>query len=526
MRIAILGISHETNTFSRVPAGYEKFEEVELLRGDEIIERHGDSKYTIAGYVEASRELGFELVPLMFARTGPIGTITKDAYDRLSAEMLGMLRDGGPWDAVLIANHGAAVSEQFPDMDAEMARAIREIVGPDLPVGITLDMHSNISRELIERTTVCVVWRTNPHLDTRIRGRKTADLIYRAVRGEITPVQWIETPPMLVNIVRQFTGEEPMKGLVEDAVTANERPGILDTSVAEGYPYADVEEMGMSFIAIANGDRGAARQAAVWMARRAWDRRLELNVPVPGVTEALKMADDRYAGPKPEGVTNFVPADGSALLAPVADSDHSHLGPIVLMDVGDNIGAGSSADSTFILAEAMRMGVKGLLQSLYDPEVVAACVEAGVGSEVTLDVGGKTDDMHGKPVRVTGVVRAISDGDFEETRPIHGGYRYFSAGTCVRLDTTDGNTLLLTAMRSGNTSREQMYHIGIWPEKYRVVVAKGVVSPRPAYQPIAAEVILVNTPGVTTADLDTFTYHHRRVPLYPFEEEATYDVTP
>ena len=106
------------------------------------------------------------------------------------------------------------------------------------------------------------------------------------------------------------------------------------------------------------------------------------------------------------------------------------------------------------------MGVRRRLQSLSDAEVVAACVEAGVGSEVTLDVGGKTDDMHGKPVRVTGVVRAISDGDFEETRPIHGGYRYFSAGTCVRLDTTDGNTLLLTAMRSGNTSREQLYHLG------------------------------------------------------------------
>ncbi len=525
MRIATLGISHETNTFSRVLAEYDKFEEVELLRGHEILERHADSNYTIAGYVEASRQLGFELVPLMFARTGPIGTITKDAYDRLSGEMLGMLRDQGPWGAVLIANHGAAVSEEFPDMDAEFARAIREIVGHDIPVGITLDMHSNISHELIDNTTACVVWRTNPHLDTRLRGRKTADLIYRAALGEIDPKQWIATPPMLVNIVRQFTGEEPMKGLVDDALAANERPGILDTSVAEGYPYADVEEMGMSFIAIADGDMSLARDAAYWMAGRAWGQRVELNVPVPGIVEALTMAEERYVGPKPEGVTNFVPADGSALAAPVADSDHSHLGPIVLMDVGDNIGGGSSADSTFILAQAKQMGVKGLLQSLYDPEAIAACLAAGIGTEVTLELGGKTDEMHGEPVRVTGTVRAISDGDFEETRPIHGGYRYFSAGTCVRLDTTDGHTLLLTERRSGNTSREQMYHIGIWPEKYQVVVAKGVVSPRPAYQPIAAEVILVNTPGVTTADLDTFTYERRRIPLYPFEE-ATWEITP
>ena len=522
MRIATLGISHETNTFSRVPAEYDKFVEVDLLRGAEIIERHGDSNYTIAGYLEASRELDFELVPLMFARTGPIGTITKDAYDRLSGEMLGMLRDQGPWDAVLIANHGAAVSEEFPDMDAEFARAIREIVGPDIPVGITLDMHSNISRDLIAHTTACVVWRTNPHLDTRIRGRKTAELIYDAALGKTKPVQWIETPPVLVNIVRQFTGEEPMKGLVDDAIAANERPGILDTSVAEGYPYADVAEMGMSFIAIADDDLVAAGEAARWMAARAWDQRVELNVPVPSIIDALTTAEDLYVGPKPEGVMNFVPEDGSALSAPVADSDHSHLGPIVLMDVGDNIGAGSSADSTFILAQAKQMGVKGMLLSLYDPEAVEACVAAGVGAEMTFEVGGKTDDMHGEPVLVTGQVRAISDGDFEETRPIHGGYRYFSAGTCIRLDTTDDHTILLTGRRSGNTSREQMYHIGIWPENYRVIVAKGVVSPRPAYQPIAAEVILVNTPGVTTADLETFTYERRRIPLYPFEE-ATYD---
>ena len=306
MRFAILGISHETNTFSKVPTTYEKFENALMLRGQEIVRQYGDAEYTMTGYLQAAEELGFEAVPLMYANTGPIGTITKDAYDRISTEMFGMLRDQGPWDAVLICNHGAAVSEEFPDMDAEFTRAVREIVGPNIPVGLTLDMHSNISRELIEHTTACVVWCTNPHLDTRIRGRKTAELIYDAALGKIKPVQWIETPPVLVNIVRQFTGEEPMKGLVDDAIAANERPGILDTSVAEGYPYADVEEMGMSFIAIADDDLAAAKSAAKWMAIRAWDQRVELNVPVPSIIEALTMAEDLYVGPKPDGVMNFV----------------------------------------------------------------------------------------------------------------------------------------------------------------------------------------------------------------------------
>ncbi|MDA1279886.1 MAG: M81 family metallopeptidase, partial [Chloroflexi bacterium] len=290
MRFAILGISHETNTFSVVPATYEQFEKSRILRGQQIADHYAESEHTIAGYLQGARELGFQAELLMHARTGPIGTITKDAYDRLSIEMLDMLRDRGPWEGVLISNHGAAVSEEFPDMDAEFTRAVREIVGPDVPVGITLDMHANISKDTVANTDVCIVWRTCPHLDTKLRGRKTAELIYRTARGEINPVQFIEMPPMLVNIVKQFTGQEPMKSLVDDCVEANKLPGILDTSISEGYPYADVEEMGMSWIAISDGDLDQAREVAMGMAARAWEKRADLNRPVATIEEALTQA--------------------------------------------------------------------------------------------------------------------------------------------------------------------------------------------------------------------------------------------
>ncbi|NQW20180.1 MAG: M81 family metallopeptidase [Chloroflexi bacterium] len=517
MRFAILGISHETNTFSRVPATYEQFEKAVLARGQEIVDLYAESQYTISGYLQGAEELGFEAVPLMYANTGPIGTITKDAYDRISGEMHQMLRDQGPWDGVLISNHGAAVSEEFPDMDAEFTRVVREIVGPDVPVGVTLDMHANISKDTVANTDVCIVWRTCPHLDTKLRGRKTAELIYRTALGEIKPVQFIEMPPMLVNIVKQFTGQEPMKSLVDECIEANEIPGVLDTSIAEGYPYADVEEMGMSWIAITDGDAELAEKTAKDMAAKAWTKRVDLNRPVSSIEDALKQAEELYVGPKPEGVENYMPSDGSAL-AEAEPSEHSHLGPIVLMDVGDNIGGGSSADSTHILKVAKEMGVTGLLQSLYDPEAVEACVVAGIGAELALDVGGKTDDMHGEPVHIVGTVSVIDDGPYEETRPTHGGFRFYNDGKRVLFNTVDGMTILLTSMRSGNTARAQMYSMGINPEDYRVIVAKGVSSPRPAYQPIAAEIIIVNSPGVTSADLDTFEFKSRRVPLYPFEE--------
>ncbi|MDQ3702308.1 MAG: M81 family metallopeptidase [Chloroflexota bacterium] len=491
MRLAAVGLSHETNTFSCVPADYAQFEASGILRGDDVVRRHVTAQSTMAGYLEAGERLGVQVVPLVFASTGPCGTITEDAFERIVGEMLQLLEAGGPWDGVLLAQHGAAVAAGFPDADGEVAARVRRALGPDVPVGMSLDMHGNLTQEMIANTTVTNVYLTNPHLDARARAFDCAALIVRTARGEIHPLQALEMPPVVINIVKQFTGEEPMKGLMADVATAAARPGMLSASVAEGYPYADVAEMGMACLAVHDGDEAQARAAARWLAEQAWSRREAFVGDTPAPEDALRRAA-------------------------------AARGPVVLMDVGDNVGGGSPADSTVLLAAAQRLGVRRYLQTLYDPQAARACVAAGVGECIALAVGAKTDDLHGRPVPVTGRVRLIANGQFEDPRPTHGGQRFFDGGTTAVLETTDDHTLVLTTRRLGNTSIEQMYSLGIWPERYQVVVAKGVVSPRPAYEPIAAEIILVNTPGVTTADLDFFTYHHRRRPLFPFEREATY----
>jgi microcystin degradation protein MlrC len=492
VRLATLGLSHETNTFARLPATYERFADDGILRGEEIVGQYAQSHATLAGYLEANGWPGVEVVPLLFTQTNPIGTITADAFERIVGEMIDLLSDKGPWDGVLLALHGAAVSEEYPDADGEIAARVRAAIGADVPVGLSIDMHANISQKMVDNVTATVVYRTNPHLDPRPRARECADIIVRAIRGEIRPLQALEMPPVAINIVKQFTGEEPMRSLVGDVEQVLTRRGMLSASVAEGYPYADVAEMGMSFLAVHDGDAAAAREAAEWLAGRAWERRAEFVGDTPGPEEALRQA--------------------------IAASR----GPVVLMDVGDNIGGGSPGDSTVLLAAAQRLGVRRYLQTLFDPEAVAACVAAGVGQSVTLRVGAKTDDRHGLPVEVTGHVRVISDGRFEEPTPTHGGFRFFDGGTTVVLDTSDEHTLLLTSRLVGNTSIQQMYASGVRPETYQVVVAKGVVSPRPAYEPIASEIVLVNTPGVTTSDLARFDYQRRRRPLYPFERDAMY----
>jgi microcystin degradation protein MlrC len=486
-------MGHETNTFASQPTDYAAFEASGILRGDAIVAAFADSHATMAGFLQAEAQ-GVEVVPLLFTFTDPAGTITADAFERICGEMLDLLRDRGPWDGVLLAQHGAAVSEDFPDMDGEVAARVRALVGPNVPIGMAPDMHANLSQKMVDNSTAIVGYRTNPHLDARERARECADIIVRSIRGEIRPVQALEMPPVVINIVKQFSGEEPMLAIVHDVEAVIGRPKILSASVAQGYPYADVAEMGMGFLAISDGDESAARTAAHWMARRTWNKREQFVADTPSPEAALRLA---MASP-------------------------AQAGPVVLMDVGDNIGGGSPADSTVLLEAAQRLGVRSYLQTLRDPEAVSACVAAGIGSQVSLDVGGKTDDRHGRPVAVRGIVRNISDGKFEEPTPIHGGWRFFNGGPTVVLETADDQTLVLTTRLIGNTSLQQMYSVGVRPETKRVVVAKGVVSPRPAYAPIAAQIILVNTPGVTTSDLASFEYRNRRRPLYPFEPEAVY----
>jgi microcystin degradation protein MlrC len=395
-------------------------------------------------------------------------------------------------DGLLLALHGAMVAEPYPDADGETLVRLRRLFGREFPIICTLDIHANVSPRMVENATALIIYRSNPHLDQRARGLEAAQLMVRTVKGEVKPVMAAEFPPLVINILRQYTGQEPAASLIRDLEVVLGYTKILSASVAEGYPYADVEEMGMSFLTVADDDIALARQAARWMATRAWDQRQSFIGKAPAPAEALRRAAD-------------VPQR-----------------PIVLMDVGDNVGGGSAGDSTFLLEEALRQGIGNMLVILYDPESVQACVRAGVGATVTLRVGGKTDTLHGRPIAIQGKVRILSDGKYTEDEVRHGGRRSYDMGTAAVVETEQAHTIILTSMREIPVSLGQVLSVGVRPHRKKIIVAKGVVSPRPAYEPIAAEVVLVNTPGSTTADLSKFDYKRRRKPLFPFETDVAY----
>ena len=494
-RVAVAGFFHESNTFATTPTTYADFEQVSLTFGKELIDRWSGGNHEISGFLQWAKENNeIEIVPLLAAFAMPSGTIVAETFESIANQMEKALRESLPLDGLYLALHGATVSIDFPDADGEIAKRMRQIVGPDIPTVMTLDLHANVSTKMVENTDATMIYRSNPHLDQKDRGLEAGELMGRTLKNEIRPVQAVEYPPLIINIAKQYTDELPAKGLYDDLQSVLEWPGILSASVAMGFSYSDVEEMGATFLAVADNDPELARKAARWMAQRAWDNREEFQVNLPKADEAVSMAIQAIEA------------------------------PIVLLDIGDNVGGGGPGDSTVVLEQIVKQNASNALVVLFDPEAVNACVKAGVRNGVSIEVGAKTDERHGTPVSISGVVRLISDGIFVEPEVRHGGWGSFDQGITAVVETSEKNTVILTSTKMCPVSLEQIKSLGIKPETKKILVAKGVIAPRAAYNPVAGRTILVDTPGATCANPESFEYQNRRSSLFPLESDVLYEV--
>jgi microcystin degradation protein MlrC len=481
MAFAVVGIFHESNTF--VGRG-TRLDDFAILEGDAIRHHHAGSRSAIGGYLAAAEALGVEAVPLFLARATPSGTIESAAFDTLVERVVRSLATRA-WDGILLAIHGAAVSEQFPDADGEILRRVRSAVGPRVPVVATLDMHANVSSTMVAASTALVAYRTNPHLDAADRAVDAARIAVAAARGEVRPVQARIAVPAVINMLRQNTDEEPLRTLVQHLERTVAEPGILSASVAQGFPYADVSDMGMSVLVVSDGDVRGAAQRADELAQLAWSVR------------------DGFEG------------EATPIEAALARVEAAADGPTLLLDVGDNIGGGAPGDSVVLLREAIRRGIREIFSLVFAPDAVRRCEEHGVGSRVELSLGSPM------PLEFTAVVRSVHDGRFEDPNPTHGGQTHFDAGRTVVIDLAEGGiTLALTSRAIIPASPIQMTSLGLEPREYKAIILKGVNSPLAGYGRMAASTIFVDTPGCTAADLSHFVYRHRRRPMFPFERGA------
>ncbi|MCE9607268.1 MAG: M81 family metallopeptidase [Planctomycetia bacterium] len=487
MRVGIISIQHESNTFAAGTTTLENFQVDTLLRGAAITPVYGNSFHEVGGFYAGLAEARLTPVPILMALAIPGGIVSGATLDTILAMLDEELAKAGPLDALLVAPHGAGVCESQRDMDGYWVGRLRARFGPEFPIVVTLDPHGNVSQRLFDACTATISYRTNPHLDQYATGLKAARLLARLLRGEVRPTQALGIPRVQISIDRQLTDAEPCLSLYALATEIMTRPGVLSASIALGFPYSDVPQLGSTVWVVTDGDPQAARRYAEELSAYLVAHRREFK---HGLVE---------------------PAEAVAEIAATSER-------VCLLDVGDNVGGGSPADGTLLARLLHEHHIAASLVLLYDPAAQAEARRAGIGAQLTLAMGGRSFPEMGAPLVADVTVESLNDGKFHDPIPSHGGRTDYDMGPTAIVRTERGMTVMLFSLRIPPFSLQQVLSCGLDPRTYRVIVAKGVNAPLGAYRPVVARFIRCNTPGPTCADMTQLTFHHRSQPLYPFEE--------
>ncbi|MGE3384861.1 MAG: M81 family metallopeptidase [Pyrinomonadaceae bacterium] len=488
MKVLVGGIYHESHSFSNVATDLESFRRVLFLEGRDSIDQLRGTTSEMAGFIKGAEEFGFEMIPTLWAWGLSTAPVQANALDHFLSIVEKTITAAEKIDGILFALHGAMVAEQALDGDGYVLTKFREFVGEDVPIVITLDLHANISDRMVQLADAIVGYDTYPHVDQVERGFEAAELLVRTVRGEIAPTMAIEKPPFVIVPNMQLTHTKPMKQIIALAHDAEREDGVLSVTVAGGFAYSDVPEIGPSVVVVTDNDPAAAASYARRVAEQFTRSKEAFTPQLPDVSIAVARA--------------------------IESTKH----PVILADVGDNIGAGTPGDSTFILKELLEQDAVSAVVIIADPESVAASIDAGIGETVSLSIGGKTDEFHGEPVEFMGRVKLISDGIFVNCGHMRDGITEDMGRTAL----VDSGRIkvVLTENKMPPWNLEQLRSVGISPENEKIIALKSAVAFRAAYGPIAGEIIEVNTPGLSSVDLSQFEFTNIRRPIFPLDKVA------
>jgi len=479
-KVVIGSIAHETNTFSTVRL---KLEDFDPLYGDEISRVLKGTRSGIGGFIDVLEREGVEMIFTISAHATPAGPVNHADYRRMVDAVLEGANQEGV-DGVLLALHGAMVAENVPEAEGVLLEEIREAVG-DKPIIITLDLHGLISDKITGNCDAVYGYDTNPHIDEYERGVEAAELLVKTLRGEAKPVVANRKLRMLPPTINQRTTEGPMVELLKEARRMEEQPGVLNVCIFPAFPYADVQRAGSAVVAVTDGDRRLAQSLCDRLGEKMYGMREQFLKPLTPIKEAVKRAIDA-----PEG-------------------------PIILADVADNPGGGAPGDGTEILRELIRVKARNVgVAIIKDPEAVAEAVRVGVKGTIRMPIGAKTDIFHGKPVKVTGTVRTITDGRFIHKAIIVGVPA--DVGRTAVID-VDGIEIILTEKSHAPNDPEIYRRNGIEPTDKKILVLKSRGHFRAAYEPFSKEIIEVDAPGLTSPNLSWFKYTNIPRPIWPFD---------
>lgn len=492
MKILIARFSHETNTFSPVPTPLSSFFEGQdvILGGNAAIARFRDTGTTLGAFLALAEAAGAAVVLPVAAGASPSAQPDDDAFETIAGLIVDAAR-ANDFDAMLLDLHGAMATRQYDDPEGELLRRIRA-VAPDVPIAVSLDMHANISAETVDRCQVIAGYHTYPHVDHVETARRAGTTLLRALAGEVKPTMAWGNAPMLPHVMAQGSLRSPNRELQAMCAAMEASGEALVASLFTGFPHADVPQAGLSAVVVTDNDPAAAQALvdrlldAAWAAREAFVFRTE---PLAAsVAEARRLGE---AG-----------------------------GPVVLLDHCDNSASGGSMDTTAVLAEIIRQGLTDVVfYGICDPAAVQAAASAGVGARVTLDIGGRfalpAVPGENRPLRVTGVVRTLSDGEFVSHSRMRAGLRV-RMGTVAVLDT--GDVAIVLVSRPVEPSDLGLFTIaGIDPAQKRFVAIKSRVHWAADLGHLAKHVVACNGLGVCTSDYSVLRFEKVRRPIFPLD---------
>ena len=484
--IAVGGIQHETNVFGPYPATFDVFaardEWPPLSRGERMLDEVDGINLPVTGAIDRLRELGHEIQPLLWCSATPSAQVTEDAFERISAMFLETLASR-PVDGVLLDLHGAMVCEHVADGDGELLRRIRASVGDAVPIAATLDLHANISDQMVSQASLLEAFRSYPHVDMAETGARAADLLDLLLRHGLArfPACAIRRTDFLIPPVFGCTLVDPARAIYQQ-LRELIRGDVAGLSLACGFPLSDVEEAGPALVAY-GFDEAAVERAADDLLAEIKRREPEFRGRLYGVEEAVSEA-------------MRLSATGS--------------GPVILADSQDNPGGGGSGDTTEILRELVERGAEqALVGVINDAAAAQAAHRAGVGETITIELGGKSGMPGNSPLRADFRVLALADGRFRAHGPMLAGAQ-MDFGPTALLEV--GGVRVAVGSRAIQTMDRSMFsHLGIEPCAQRIVAVKSSVHFRNDFQQCASAVLSVIAPGPVTVDLSTVAFSNERL---------------
>lgn len=487
-RILLAEIMHESNTFNRIPTTLSDFESRYYLTGGTIPATLAGTNTEICGFLDAAQDFGWDVTHPLAASASPSGPMNANDWVTIKSAILQPLRDNEAFDAVVLVLHGAMVTENRDDADGDLIEAARALVGPDLPIVVTLDMHANVSQRMVENSTLLMAYRTYPHVDQYERAQHCARLLNRIFEHGLKTTLHFARRPMMDAANHGQTGSGPMPELLALADRIETRPGVLCASIQIGFPWADVADIGPSVVV--TGIRSAEKCAdyAAELMDAVWDSRHRTQLNFPGPEEAMARARAEPAGS----------------------------GPLVLADFADNPAGGAYGDSANLLRHMVEADLQNAaFAAIADPESVERGAALGEGAEAVFSLGGKCAPDLTPPFMISARIKRLADGSFTCEGPMWRGVEFHMGPTMVL--ETGGVEIVVTSVPVAVMDLQVFRSVGIEPSHKATIALKSRNHFRAAYEPVARETMLVDAGGIASMRLSELPYTKIPRPIWPLD---------